>query len=84
VAVVQYTFYTQTVHRTTQLTNWEECGPCPIFARYILALAFQLRKKHGKNLSQGSRRMPVGAMKTEYTEQSIQTIRIYKHNNNNT
>jgi len=20
---------TQTIHRTTQLTNWEECGPCP-------------------------------------------------------
>jgi hypothetical protein len=25
--------------------------------------------------------MPVGTMKTEYTEQSIQTIRIHKHNN---
>jgi len=24
-----------------------------------------------ENLSQGSRRMPVGTMKTEYTEQSI-------------
>ena len=25
--------YTQTTHRTTQLiTNWEECGPCPVFA----------------------------------------------------
>ena len=24
--------YTQTVHRTTQLTNWEEYGPCPVFA----------------------------------------------------
>jgi len=56
--------YTQTVHRTTQLTssvgkrsgirtqigqsNWEECGPCPVFARYTLAFALQLRKKHGK------------------------------------
>jgi len=26
----------------------EECGPCPIFAGYILAFALQLRKKHGK------------------------------------
>jgi len=26
--------YTQTVHRTTQLTNWEMCRPCPDFAIY--------------------------------------------------
>jgi len=41
-------------------------------------------EKARKNLSQGSRRMPVGTMKTEYTEQSIQTIRIHTHNNKNT
>jgi hypothetical protein len=56
--------YTLTVHRTTQLTtsvgrlsgirthssqtNWEECGPCPVFASYTLAFGLQLRKKHGK------------------------------------
>ena len=56
--------YTQTIHRTTQLTtlfgrlsgirtqsgqtNWEDCGPCPVFASYTLAFALQLRKKHGK------------------------------------
>ena len=40
--------YTQTVHRTTQFTNWEECGPCPVFASYSLAFALQLRKKHRK------------------------------------
>ena len=34
-------------------------------------------EKAWKNLSQGSRRVPVGTMKTEYTEQSI-------HNNKNT
>jgi len=39
--------YTQTVHRTTQLTNWEECGLCPVFASYTLAFALQLRKKYG-------------------------------------
>jgi hypothetical protein len=33
-------------------------------------------RKARKNLSQGSWRMPVGTMKTEYAEQSIQTIRI--------
>jgi len=56
--------YTQTMHRTTQLTtfvgrlsgirtqsgqtNWEKCGSCPFFASYILAFALQL-KKHVKS-----------------------------------
>jgi len=59
--------YTQTIHRTPQLitligrlsgirtqsgqTNWEECGPCPVFASYTLAFALQVRKTHGKNQS---------------------------------
>jgi len=68
---------TQTIHRTSQITNWEECGPCPVFASYTLAFALKLTKKHGKKLSQGSRRVPVGTIKTEYTEQNI-------HNNKNT
>jgi hypothetical protein len=68
---------TQTMYRTTHLINMEECGPCPVFARDTLAFALQLTKKHRKNLSQVSRRMPAGMMKTEYTEQSI-------HNNKNT
>jgi hypothetical protein len=54
--------YTQTVHRTTQNKHieqhkhsenstkiLEECGPCPDMARYILAFALQMRKKHGKS-----------------------------------
>jgi hypothetical protein len=48
--------YTQTIHRTTQITteqnkiitNVEECGPCPVFASFTLAFALQLRKKHVK------------------------------------
>jgi hypothetical protein len=56
--------YTQTIHRTTQLTtfvgrlsgirtksgqtNWEEYGQCPVFASYTLVFALQLRKRHGK------------------------------------
>jgi hypothetical protein len=41
--------YTQTIRRTTQITtNVEECGPCPVFASFILVFALQLRKKHGK------------------------------------
>jgi hypothetical protein len=56
--------YTQTIHRTIQLTtlvgwlsgirtqsgqtDWEECRPCPVFASYVLAFALQLRKRHWK------------------------------------
>ena len=39
---------TRTIHRTTHFTNLEECGPCPVFAKYTLAFVLQLRKKHGK------------------------------------
>jgi len=54
VAIVQYTFthkqYIEQHNRhkhyiEQQLTNWEECGPCPIFATYTLAFAVQLKKK---------------------------------------
>jgi len=75
--------YTQTIHTTqsthtihrTELTNWEECGPCPVFASYILVFALQLWGKHGKNFIQGSRRMPVGTMKTIYMEKQCITKR---------
>jgi hypothetical protein len=41
-------------YRTTEITtNAEDCGPCPVFASFTLAFALQLRKKHGKYLSQG-------------------------------
>jgi len=40
--------YTQTIYRTTQLTNWEEFGPRPDSASCTLAFVLQLRKKHGK------------------------------------
>jgi len=47
--------YTQTVHRTTQNiqyieqhNNLGDCGPCSILARFTLAFALQLRKKHRK------------------------------------
>jgi hypothetical protein len=41
--------YTQTIHRTTQITtNVEECGLCPGFTSFTLAVALQLREKHKK------------------------------------
>ena len=47
--------------------------PCEVYPGICLTT----EEKARKNLSQGSRRMPVGMMKTEYTQQSI-------HNNKNT
>jgi len=32
----------------TNNNEWDECGPCPVFASFTLAFALQLRKKHGK------------------------------------
>jgi hypothetical protein len=67
-----------TTHRTTQLKiNWEECGPCPVFASYTLAFALQLRKKHGKTSVRVAEECHLGTMKIEYTEQNI-------YNNKNT
>jgi hypothetical protein len=45
--------YTQTVHREQHAHNnkkekFGKCKPCPVFARYTLAFALQLKKKHGK------------------------------------
>jgi hypothetical protein len=34
--------------KKTQITNLEECRPCPVFANCTLTFALQLRKKHGK------------------------------------
>jgi len=42
-----------------------------------LGICLTTEEKAWKNLSQGSQKMPVGTMKTEYTEQSI-------YNNKNT
>jgi len=49
----------QSIYRTTQKyiehkkyiqqhKNWEECGPCPVFAGFTLAFALHPRIKHGK------------------------------------
>jgi hypothetical protein len=37
---INRTIQLKTIYRTTQLTtNWEECGPCPVFASCTLAFA---------------------------------------------
>jgi hypothetical protein len=61
--------YTQTIHRTSQITNnVEEYRPCPVFARFTLAFALQLRKKHGKT-SVRVRKTSVRLMKTSINVQ---------------
>jgi len=56
--------YTQTIHRTTQITtNVEECGPCLVFASFTLAFALKLRKKHGKT----SVRLRITSVRVQYT-----------------
>jgi len=39
---------TQNKQYIEQHNNLGECGPCPDLASYTLAMALQLRKKHGK------------------------------------
>jgi hypothetical protein len=67
--------YTQTIRRTKQLTNWEECvRAVPRLYELYPGICLTTEEKTRENLIQGSRRMPVGAMKTEYTEQSIHNV----------
>ena len=56
----------------------------PSLCELYPGICLTTEEKARENLSQGSRRMPVGTMETEYTEQSIQTIRIHKQDNKNT
>jgi hypothetical protein len=57
----------------------------PRLCDVYLGICLPTDEKARKNLSQGSRRMPVGTMKTEYTEQSTEylniTIRIHNLQN---
>ena len=99
--------YTQTIHRTTQLTtlvgrlsgirtqsgqtkindelrkNYRLMGrvrDVPRLCELQPVICLTTEEKARKTLSQGSRREPVGTMKTEYTEQNIHTT----NNNNDT
>jgi hypothetical protein len=91
VAVVQYTFtnkqYIEQNNRNKQYTEQhnslirEEWGPCPVSARYTLACALQLRKKHGKP----SVRVAGECQLAKSTQnRAYFPIRIHKHNSKNT
>jgi hypothetical protein len=83
------------IHITTQLTtlfgrlsgirtqsdqtNWEECGPCPVFANYTLAFALQLRKKHGKTSVRVAEECQFAPWKQNIHNRAYITVRIHKH-----
>jgi hypothetical protein len=82
--------YTKTVHRTTQNKQyivqhkiWEQyknfgrVRAVPRLGELYPGICLTAEEKARTNLSQGSRRVPAGTMKTEYSEQNI-------HNNKNT
>jgi hypothetical protein len=96
-STVQYStvhIYTQTMHRTTQLmkticrttqlTNWEECGPCPVFAKYTLPFALQIRKKHGKTSVRVAEECQLARLIQNIHNRAYITIKAHKSNNKNT
>ena len=74
---------TQTIHRTTQFTSLEECVPCPVFAKYTLAFALQLRKKHGNTSIRVGGQCQLARWKQNIQNRAYITIGIYTHNNKN-
>jgi predicted dehydrogenase len=77
VAVVQYIF-TQTIHRTTQITtNVEECGPCPVFASFTLAFGLTTVEKARKNHSQGKKNLWLRNT-SKYSIHITKTTQLYK------
>jgi hypothetical protein len=54
----QHIFVTNNTWNNT-IHEREECGPCPVFARYTLAFALQLRKKHRKTSVRVGKKCPV-------------------------
>jgi hypothetical protein len=77
VAAVQYTFthkqYTEYRERNIHNNKKKKkgnCGPCPVFASETLALALQLRKKHGKTSVRVVEKwpdIPVAVIKYKFT-----------------
>ena len=84
--------YTQTIHRTTQLTqtirrkiqitNWEECGLCSVFATNTLAFAWQMRKKHGKTSVSVAEECQLARWKRNIQNRTYITMRMHEHDKN--
>ena len=74
VAVVQYAITSSTQNNTADLGR---VRAVPRLCELYRGVCLTAEEKARENLSQGSRRVPDGTMKTEYTEQNV-------HNNKNT
>jgi len=69
----------QTVHRTKQFINWEECGPCPVFTSYTLEFTLQLRKKQGKTSVRVVGECQLARRKKNIQNKAYITIRKHKY-----
>jgi hypothetical protein len=76
VAVVQYT-----VTHKQYIEQHNKFGKTADRAPSLRVICLITEEKAGKNLSQDSRKVPAGTMKTEYTEQNTHNN---KHKNKNT
>jgi len=56
----------------------------PRLCEFYPGICLTAEEKARKNLSQDSRRVPVGSMKTNIQKRTYITIRIHKQNNKNT
>jgi hypothetical protein len=56
--------------------DWEECGPCPVFASYTLAIALKLRKKHGETSVRVAEVCQLARWKQNIQNRAYITIRI--------
>ena len=57
--------YTQTIHRTTQLTNLGRVRTVPRLHELYPGICLTTQEKARETLSQGSRIVPFGTVKTE-------------------
>jgi len=69
VAVVQYTF-TQKQYTVQHNQSGNSAGSVPSL-RVIPCICLTNEEKERENLIQGSRRVSVGTMETEYTQQNV-------------
>ena len=66
---------TQKIHRTTQKLG--RVRAVPRLCEFYPGICLTTKEKARENLSQGSRKVPAGTIKTEYTKQNV-------HNNKKT
>ena len=70
--------YTQTIHRTTQITtNVEECWPCPVFCEFYTGICLTTEEKARKNLSQGKKNLSQGKKNLSRVKKNLNQSTVY-------